>query len=268
MKKIIRNLNPEETSFRAFEENGERYLEGYGSVFNKRSKQLFENNRLFYEVISPRSFDEILQSEDLNVILNFNHSRDRVLARTKSGTLELSVDEVGLRFKAKVPNTSLGNDIYELVSRGDLFECSFAFIVKKDDEQWAKDEEGNNIRTINRIAKLYDVSIVTDAAYSGTPVYARNDEELEEKIEPEPGDSEEEFIGKCIKYVMDAGEADDVDQASAICYSKWEEKQKSLKEEEEQQIQKEEEQKALQEAINEELQRMKIHIETLKLKFN
>lgn len=267
MKKITRNLNPEQISFRAFEENGERYLEGYASVFNQRSKQLFENNRLFFEIISPSAFNEALQSEDLNTVLTFNHERDRVLARTKSGTLELSTDEIGLRFKAKVPNTTLGNDVYELVSRGDLFENSFAFIVRKGDDEWTKDEQGNNIRTIHRIAKLYDVAIVVDGAYSNTDVFARN-EEPEQNLEPTPGDSEEEFISKCIKYVMDNGEADDIDQASAICYSKWEENKKALDEakQKEDKEKEEEEQKALQ--IKNDLEQMRMHIQTLKLKIN
>ena len=130
MKKTLRNLSPEQVSFRAFEDNGERYLEGYASVFNQRSKIIFENNRLFYEVINRNAFDDVLQSSDLNVILTFNHDRGRVMARTKSGALELSTDDYGLKYKAKVPNTTLGNDVYELVSRGDLFENSFAFAVK------------------------------------------------------------------------------------------------------------------------------------------
>lgn len=260
MKKIVRNVVPEPTSFRALEENGERYLEGYASIFNQRSKPIFENNRLFYEVISRSAFDEVLQREDLNVVLTFNHERDKFLARTKSGTLELSTDEIGLRFRARVPNTTLGNDVYELVSRGDIFECSFAFIVRKGDDDWTKDEEGNNIRTINRITKLYDVSVVVDGAYANTDVYARdNEEEVEENLEPQPGDDKEEFISKCIKYVMDSGETDDNKQAFAICMSKWEEKQEQITKEQEEQVE--------QNSQKEELERMKRHIQVLKLKF-
>lgn len=199
MKKILRNLESEQVSFRAFEENGERYLEGYASVFEQRSKPIFENNRLFYEVIGRSAFDEALQREDLNVVLTFNHQRDKVIARTKSGTLQLSTDEIGLRFRARVPNTTLGNDIYELVSRGDLFENSFAFIVRKGDDEWTTDEQGNNIRTINRITKLYDVSVVVDGAYANTSVFARDEDETEEQEE----NSEEQVVEETEELVVE-----------------------------------------------------------------
>lgn len=199
MKKILRNLESEQVSFRAFEENGERYLEGYASVFEQRSKPIFENNRLFYEVIGRSAFDEALQREDLNVVLTFNHQRDKVIARTKSGTLQLSTDEIGLRFRATVPNTTLGNDIYELVSRGDLFENSFAFIVRKGDDEWTTDEQGNNIRTINRITKLYDVSVVVDGAYANTDVFARDEDETEEQEE----NSEEQVVEENEELVVE-----------------------------------------------------------------
>ncbi len=109
--------------------------------------------------------------------------------------MKLSTDDVGLRFVVEVPNTTLGNDTYELVSRGDLFENSFAFIVKEDEEHDNPDKEDpvKKIRIINKIARLYDVSIVVNGAYANTAVIAR-DEKVEENLEPKPGDSEDEFI--------------------------------------------------------------------------
>lgn len=180
MKKHKRIIEYGEAQFRAFEENDERYLEGYASVFNKRSKPLYESNRLFTEQINPQAFNEVLQRENLNVVLTFNHSRDMLIARTKSGTLELSVDEYGLKFRAKVPNTTLGNDIYELVKRGDLYENSFIFTVKKEDQTWLKEEDGNFLRTINKVSNLFDVSIVTDGAYADTNISARDEDKLED----------------------------------------------------------------------------------------
>jgi len=203
MKKIIRNLDPEQISFRAFEEDGKRYLEGYASVFNQKSKILFENNKLFTEIIDRHAFDEALQREDLNVVFNFNHENDRVLGRTKSGTLQLSTDDVGLHFRALVPNTTLGNDVYELVSRSDLFENSFAFIMNKGDDEWSKDEEGNNIRVIKKIAKLYDVSVVVDAAYSNTDIFARDEDKDEEEVKSEEPKVEENSLDEEFKRLND-----------------------------------------------------------------
>ena len=253
MKKTLRNLSPEQVSFRAFEANGERYLEGYASVFNQRSKIIFENNRLFYEVINRNAFDDVLQSSDLNVILTFNHDRGRVMARTKSGTLELSTDDYGLKFKAKVPNTTLGNDVYELVSRGDLFENSFAFAVKNGDDEWTKDERGDNMRIVKKIARLYDVSVVVDGAYANTDIFAR-DEKSEKRIEPAEGETQDEFMTKCIEYVMEAGETDDEKQAYAMCQSIWDDKKPA------------ESEAPIEENSNDELERMKLRIQFLKLK--
>ena len=170
-----RNFSPtEETSFRAFEEDGKRYLEGYGSVFNQKSKLIFEHGKFFYEIIDPRAFDEVLNEKKLDIYLTFNHSRDKVIARTTSGTLQLSTDDKGLLFRAELPNVSYALDAYELVKRGDLFENSFAFVVKNGDEEWTRDSDGNNIRIVKRVSKLIDVSIVTSGAYENTTISARN----------------------------------------------------------------------------------------------
>lgn len=48
---------------------------------------------------------------------------------------------------------------------------------------------------------------------------------IEEKfVEPNKGEKEDEFIGRCIKYVMDKGETEDEKQAYAICKTKWDNK--------------------------------------------
>lgn len=176
MKNIsIRQLEGDLASFRALEEDKGRFIEGYASVFNHRSKPIFENGKLFYEVIARNAFDEALAAKQ-DVKFRFNHLRDSILARTRSKTLELSTDDNGLKYRASVPNTTLGNDVYEQIQRGDIFENSFAFIVRKGDDVWSIDNEGNNIRTVNKVSALIDVSLVIDGAYSETTVSARNDE--------------------------------------------------------------------------------------------
>ena len=97
-----------------------------------------------------------------------------LLARFSSGTLKLEVDEVGLRFEFAVPNTTLGNDVYELVKRGDVSQCSFEF--KVESEAWKYAESGDELdeRTITAISELWDVSLVTYPAYEGTSVDARS----------------------------------------------------------------------------------------------
>jgi len=47
-------------------------------------------------------------------------------------------------------------------------------------------------------------------------------------VEPNAGESEDEFIPRCISYMV--GEGKDQDQAAAICYSKWENKDQNFQE--------------------------------------
>jgi hypothetical protein len=47
-------------------------------------------------------------------------------------------------------------------------------------------------------------------------------------VEPNAGESESEFIPRCIEYVV--GEGKDQEQAAAICYSKWENKDQNFQE--------------------------------------
>jgi uncharacterized protein len=252
IKKNIRSFIPEgDVSFRAIEEDGKKYLIGYASVFNQKSKLIYERGKYFFEIIDPKAFDEVLADEKLDVPLTFNHSRDKLIARTISNTLTLSTDEKGLLFKAELPNVSYANDVYELVLRGDLFENSFGYAFTEDGIVWSKDEDGNNLRTINKINKLLDVSVVTNAAFSNTFISARDDEELkdEERIEPQPGDDKDDYISKCVKYVIDNGETDDPKQATAICNSKWDKREEEKRE-----------------ALKQEIEKLRMHIKTLKLK--
>ena len=170
---------------RILEEDNKRYLEGHASVFSQKSKLIFENDRIFNEIISPNAFDEVLKDERLDVPMTFNHTRGMLLGRTKSNTLQLSKDEKGLKFRVEVPNTTTGNDVYELVKRGDLFENSFGFISDRAKEVWTKDENGVSIRTVNNIKRLADVSIVRSGAYANTDVAARSFEETNVVLESE-----------------------------------------------------------------------------------
>ena len=105
-----------------------RTITGYAAKFNKWSEPIMG---WFKEKIDNRAFEGTDMSD---VVMCFNHSIDNILARSSSGTLKLSIDEVGLRFEFEVPNTTAGNDMLELVRRGDISQCSFKFRV--DPEEW------------------------------------------------------------------------------------------------------------------------------------
>lgn len=140
--------------------NKENIVEGYALKFNKPSKDLGG----FVEYIDARALDGVDMSD---VKLFLNHDSTNLLGRTKSGTLQLSVDDVGLKFRCEMPNTTLGNDVLELVKRGDLSQCSFGFTVAED--SWER-REGQPTRTIKKINTLAEISLVSIPAYDDTDV--------------------------------------------------------------------------------------------------
>ena len=120
---------------------------GYGAVFNSMSNDLGG----FREYISPKAFEGRLE-DDVRFLIN--HDANLILARTTNGTLRLSVDEKGLRYEADLPNTSTARDLMELLKNGTISQSSFAFTVE---DSWEV-KDGMNIRTIDKVSRLYDVS--------------------------------------------------------------------------------------------------------------
>lgn len=152
-----------------------RTITGYASKFETWSEPIYG---WFREQIARGAFDKTDMSD---VVMVFNHDISGILARTTSGTLKLSVDKVGLRFEFEAPETTLGNDMLELVGRGDISKCSFKFVVEADEWRYADDKNGLELdeRTVKAISKLYDVSLVTYPAYKDTEASVR--EHLEQR---------------------------------------------------------------------------------------
>lgn len=152
-----------------------RTISGYAAVFDSDSKDMG-----FTERLDPHCFDGVIERSD--VVALYNHSEaPGVLARSVNGegTLTLEVDRKGLRCEFEAPNTQLGNDMLESVRRGDIRGMSFAFATEKDN--WESDKEGNYKRTIVKIDRLYDVSLVVTPAYDATSVETKGLDELKAK---------------------------------------------------------------------------------------
>lgn len=143
------------------EGNEKRTITGYAAVFNQLSRTI----GWFREKIEPGAFEGRLADD---VVALYNHDFNKVLARTISETLKLEVDDTGLRYEFEAPNTTTGNDLVEMVRRGDIQHSSFSFSVLE--ENWEEDEDGAEIRTILKVKRLYDVSPVTFPAYLQTNV--------------------------------------------------------------------------------------------------
>lgn len=152
---------------RAAEDGGGMRVHGHAAVFDLLS----ENLGGFQEKIAKGAFAEAIAKDDVRAL--FNHDEDHVLGRNRSGTLALAEDDVGLKTVIDLPDTQTGRDLAALLRRGDVSQMSFAFEVRREDQDWEKVGDGPWIRTIKRIARLWDVSIVTYPAYPQTDAALR-----------------------------------------------------------------------------------------------
>jgi HK97 family phage prohead protease len=97
------------------------YVEGYASVFEKRSGNLGG----FIEKVKPSAFNKTIREADVRAL--WNHDPQYVLGRSGAGTLELSIDQSGLYYRSLLPNTSYAKDLAALLERRDVRESSFTF---------------------------------------------------------------------------------------------------------------------------------------------
>ena len=77
------------------------------------------------------------------------------------------------------------------LKRGDITQNSFGFIV--EDDTWDEDEEGNTIRTINKVGRLLDVSLVVYPAYPDAEIGKRNFLNYRAKKEQKENKKEQQY---------------------------------------------------------------------------
>lgn len=145
-------------------------IEGYALKFGKLSEDF-------------GGVDETLQRGCLdgadmsNVVALINHDVNYPLARNTvpdgPGHLELSVDNVGLRFSLTPTDTGYVKDLMANMDAGVINQCSFAFTLAENGADWSYDSKADMYhRTITQIARLWDVSVVTTPAYPDTEAQA------------------------------------------------------------------------------------------------
>lgn len=143
--------------------DGKPVIEGYAALYGVLSDDLGG----FREILLPGAFADRL-GDDVRAL--WQHDPLYVFGRTTPGTLTLTEDEIGLRYRVTPPDSQWARDAMLSIARGDVNQSSFAFSVLPDGESWDLAEGGQVVRTIRRIARLYDVSAVTYAAYPQTSV--------------------------------------------------------------------------------------------------
>jgi len=153
-------------------EDTKMIVEGYAIVFDEPT------DLGYIEVIERGALDNC---DMRDVCLKYNHEDDfLIMARTRNKSLQLEVDEHGLKIRAELIDTSSNRDIYKSIQAGLLDKMSFAFIVS--DASWDT-VDGKDVRRIKGIEKLFDVSVVDVPAYDQTEIYARSKSVAEKEQE-------------------------------------------------------------------------------------
>lgn len=152
------------TQFRAGEEDGTPYIEGYFAVYDS-DYELWPGAT---ESIARGAFDGQL-SGDVRALIN--HDATLVTGRTKAGTLRLEDRQYGLWGHIDInPRDSDAMNAHARVMRGDVDQASFGFDIL--DEERINNPDGS-VHWIIKAVKLYEVSVCTFPAYEATSLSAR-----------------------------------------------------------------------------------------------
>lgn len=149
-------------------EGGLRTITGYAVKWEMKSVTMGYWRR-FKEQFKRGAFTDSLTQDDQLAL--WSHDYSQVLGRTKNGTLRLFEDEIGLRFELDLADTTLGDNTYKTIKRGDVDGVSFGFQMVK--EEWDESNPDNIVRSVTK-AKLVEISPVAFPAYPDSQVSARS----------------------------------------------------------------------------------------------
>ena len=149
-------------------------VEGYAAVFERPEVMYEVDDTAYSEVIDRGAFTDAQMAD---VVMNFNHG-GKPVARTKNGTLQLALDDHGLKVRADLSGSVESRNLYEEIKAGLIDKMSFAFTVKG--EQYDK---ATRTRRITGVKRLYDVAAVDIPAYDSTTLMARSYFEAEAERE-------------------------------------------------------------------------------------
>lgn len=145
-------------------EGGAMRISGKAIAFNSPTVVWRDENGVeYFEQIDPHALDG---ADMKDTCLRYNHvNAIPILARIRGGSLKLEIREDGVYFEAELFNTTAARDCYELVRQGAL-QCSFGFTMPPDGG--FNYDRATRMRTITRIERLIDISIVDVPAYKDT----------------------------------------------------------------------------------------------------
>lgn len=143
-------------------------LRGLAIPYNKMSEDMG-----FREVIADGACKRAL-SKNPDLLALYEHDYSNLLGRSSNNTLRTFETEQGLEVEIDLPQTSLGKDLEILIGNRTLSKMSFGFSTGHESTEWSATDSGEDLRTINHIDTLYEVSIVSNPAYEDTAVAKRS----------------------------------------------------------------------------------------------
>lgn len=141
-----------------------RKIAGYAALFDTPA----DIAGMFREQIAKGAFAAAIERDDVRAL--FDHDSALVLGRNRAGTLKLEEDDKGLRIEIDPPDTQFARDLMVSMERGDITQMSFGFIATR--QEW-DDTQTPPLRTVLEV-ELFDVSVVTYAAYPETSAAVRS----------------------------------------------------------------------------------------------
>lgn len=142
-------------------------LVGYAIRFGELSEPLARGQQAsFRELVRPEALRRLPERRDVKALVN--HEPARVVGSSRGGSLQLTTDAIGLRFRLDPPDSPSGADLVEAVRRGDLDGVSIGFRVLPGGETWRRDVRPP-VRELVDI-DLFELSFVSWPAYAGAGV--------------------------------------------------------------------------------------------------
>lgn len=154
------------------DEQDTHQIEGTAIVYNEPSQDMG-----FVEYIMPGALEGVDLSQ---LLLLYSHDYQNVLASIPSGSLAITDDDNGLHFTAELPNTTLGNDVAELIATNRVSGMSFGFKIADGGDTWSQGGDGTTIHTVTQIQSMSEISITPIPAYQETQVSTQVQRSLEE----------------------------------------------------------------------------------------
>ena len=145
--------------------DGALRLKGTAAVYGSPSVDIG-----FREVLEPGSLRPAIDDDD--IMLLWAHDESQPLARVAAGNLRLTETSRGLEFEAELANTSTARDAIALVKSGVVRAMSFAFSMTGGKDRW-ETRDGESWRFIERLGRIFEISLVSTPAYTSTNVAAR-----------------------------------------------------------------------------------------------